>query len=395
MPRIIFINRVYWPSAEATAQILRDLTIGLAATGTSVIVITDTPIDPELQDNVPNLKVYRTGNRTQRKLGIVSKLLGYARFIDAAKITIKKILNPDDRVVAMTDPPMLGPKIGPTVRRSGGKIWHWSQDVYPEVALAIKPFGHLTNLMRILIPHRNREWAQSSGIVAIGSDMADCIAQTGISRTLISISPNWSPINLVPQSRINQRERWEIQPDKFLLTYSGNLGRAHTLNPLIDLVRLLQPNEQVETLIVGNGPQRATLIKLVSSQNLRRCHFKQSVPISELESSLAAADVHVITMRPDCVGTVWPSKFYGVISVSRPMIFIGPKTAEIAQLITHHQLGIAVEPTNLEAAQQFVERLCSDPSTYDAFCLRVGQFAHQQPGRIGAVQFWNGIVASS
>ena len=295
----------------------------------------------------------------------------------------------------MTDPPMLGPNIGPIVRRNGGKIWHWSQDVYPEVALAIKPFGPLTNLMQLLIPSRNREWAQSSGIVAIGSDMAGCIARAGIPRTHISITPNWSPINLVPQIRIDQRQQWDIKPDKFLLIYSGNLGRAHSLNPLIDLVRLLQPNEKVETLIVGNGPQRATLIKSVSSQNLRRCHFKQPVPISELESSLSAADIHIITMRPDCVGTIWPSKFFGVISVSRPMIFIGPATAEIAQLITRNQLGIAVEPTNLGTAKQFVEKLSSQPQTYEAFCLRVAQFAKKQPGRTGAVQFWNGIVASS
>ena len=394
MTRFIFINRVYWPSPEATAQLLRDLTHAIAATGTQVSVITDSPAVRGNPDDTPNLTVYRTGGSPHRKLGVAAKLAAYSKFIRAAKTVLKDLVTPGDVVVAMTDPPMLGAKIGPTVRQNGGLVWHWSQDVYPEVALAIKPFGPFTHLLRMLIPGRNREWARSSGIVAIGADMADRIASCGIPRAKISVSPNWAPIDSVPQTTTEPRQAWGIRPESFRLSYSGNLGRAHTLVPLVNLVRLLQPYPQVETLIVGEGPQKAQLKKSVAVQNLQRCTFHPPVPIAQLASSLAASHVQIITMRPDCVGTVWPSKFYGIIAVARPIIFIGPKSAEIAQLIQQNQLGIAVGPSDLTAAQKFVVDLLESPDRYAKICDQVNKFAQRQPGLPGAVQFWKNIVSA-
>jgi colanic acid biosynthesis glycosyl transferase WcaI len=395
MPLLIFINRVYWPSTEATAQLLRDLTVRLATTGTQVLVITDSPLPPECRDDIANLRVLRIGGSPNRKLGVLEKLLVYAKFTRAAKSILGEKISSGDVVVPMTDPPMLGPKIGPTVRNLGGKIWHWSQDVYPEVALAIKPFGPFTAALRMLLSTRNREWSKSCGIVAIGTDMADRIAACGIPRAKIFISPNWAPFDLVPQRQIDQRQQWGIPLESFLLTYSGNLGRAHTLTPLIELVRLLQPQREVETLIVGDGPQKSEMEELITSQKLLRCTFKLPVPIAELRSSLEAADVHVITMRPDCVGTVWPSKFYGIVAVARPIIFIGPKSAEIAQLITKHDLGISVEPDDLKEASRFVVRLAGDQNMHHEYCARVAAFGKIQPGLDGAVTFWNRIVRQS
>ena len=39
-PRVIFVNRFYWPEQPATAQLLTDLAESLAAAGLSVSVIT-------------------------------------------------------------------------------------------------------------------------------------------------------------------------------------------------------------------------------------------------------------------------------------------------------------------------------------------------------------------
>jgi colanic acid biosynthesis glycosyl transferase WcaI len=393
--RIVFINRVYWPSTEATAQILRDLTLGLAASGTSVLVITGTPLSDQEKDDCPNLTVHRLGTGNRRTLGILSKLRDYSRFTQSAKITVSQVVKPTDTVVAMTDPPMLGSDLGPTVRKAGGAMWHWSQDLYPEVALAIRPFGPLTIGLKLLLPRRNREWHQCTGIVAIGADMAEKIGSQGISEAKISVSQNWAPSGLAPTKHVYAETSPEAKPPSFILSYSGNLGRAHVLEPVLDLVKLLQAHPTIETRIIGNGPQKRSLVERVNRENLTRCVFLAPVPISELQASLAGAHLHLITMRPDCVGTVWPSKFYGIVAVARPMIFIGPQSAEIAQLITKHDLGISVEPDDLKEASRFVERLAGDQNVHHEYCARVAAFGKIQPGLDGAVTFWNRIVGQS
>lgn len=392
MPRIVFFNRVYWPSTEATAQLLRDLTLALSESGTEVMVVTGTPLEPSMEDNIPRLKVLRLGNQSGRHLNIFAKLRYYSQFAKSAQAVVAKYIEPSDTVVAMTDPPMIGTKIGPAVRNKRAKMWHWTQDVYPEAALAIKPFGPFTPLLRLLLGRRNQEWHEATGIVAIGEDMASKIKQSGVTPRKVRVSPNWAPANLIFGNPEKQRLRWGISTQSFVLAYSGNLGRAHVLDPVLDLAHQLQPYPSIESVIIGNGAQKAGLLHRARQQNLKRCTFLGPVSRSELGDSLVAADIHLITMRPDCLGTVWPSKFYGIVASSRPIIFIGPPAAEIAHLIASRGLGIAVTPDDLTPARDFVLRLQKNRLLHQAYCSRVEAFQSEMPGIPGATALWNGIV---
>jgi colanic acid biosynthesis glycosyl transferase WcaI len=44
---------------------------------------------------------------------------------------------------------------------------------------------------------------------------------------------------------------------------------------------------------------------------------------------LAAADVHLISLKADFAGYVLPSKLYGCLSSKRPILFVGPKCSDI------------------------------------------------------------------
>jgi colanic acid biosynthesis glycosyl transferase WcaI len=45
-------------------------------------------------------------------------------------------------------------------------------------------------------------------------------------------------------------------------------------------------------------------------------------------------------------GLIVPSKFYGVAAVGRPTIAIGDPKGEIAQLVTDHNCGVAIDSGN-------------------------------------------------
>jgi glycosyltransferase involved in cell wall biosynthesis len=249
--------------------------------------------------------------------------------------------------ILLTVSRLLGPAIGPIVRARGGNMWHWSQDLYPEVALAIAPLGLLSAVLGLLRPWRNQEWMKATGIVAIGTDMAERIHGNKAINSSVHVVPNWAPRGLEFHEACEQRAHWGLTDQTFIVAYAGNLGRAHVLTPLVSLAAACQTDENVRIVIVGRGAQRSHLEKLTSEQGLQNCTFLPPVARERLGACLAAADVHVITMRPDCVGTVWPSKFYGVVAAARPMVFIGPPEAEIAQIIRAHGLGVAVSPTEL------------------------------------------------
>ncbi|GAB5562297.1 MAG: glycosyltransferase family 4 protein [Synoicihabitans sp.] len=394
MTRIVFLNRVYWPSTEATAQLLRDVSVAIAQSGTKVVVVTGTKIDDTCDDQIPNLAVVRVGSNSARKLGVFAKLLSHSEFNRLAQDVIKAQVKSGDIVVAMTDPPMLGVKIGKIVREKKAEIWHWSQDVYPEVALAVQPFGRLSFLLKLLENTRNREWEDSTGLVAIGEDMADLMRSKGIERSKIQVCPNWAPDALSFGNLEAQRKKWNVPPRAFVVAYSGNLGRAHVLTPVIDLAEKLETSSEVRTLIIGQGAQRKRMQNRASEKKLSRCSFLEPAPRADLGQSLAAVDVHLITMRSDCVGAVWPSKFYGIVAAARPIVFVGPCHSEISNLITKHRLGISIRPSEIDTAEKFIVDLKTDRQSYEDYCSRVARFHSNLPGLKGATAFWNRIVAS-
>ena len=114
LPRVIFVNRVYWPSTAATAQLLADLTEGLAARDWPVHVIA-TGTEPGPRNGVI---IHRTGAGEQHG-GLLSRAFNYSRFNRRAIQLLAELARPGDVVVPLTDPPMLG-AAGSRVRPSNG-----------------------------------------------------------------------------------------------------------------------------------------------------------------------------------------------------------------------------------------------------------------------------------
>lgn len=397
MPRIFFVNRVYAPATEATAQLLGDLATGLAAAGEAVTVLTGTPSASGGSDGAEGqqdggVEVHRLTADRERRFGMVAKAVHYARFIIAVRRRLRALVRPGDVVVAMTDPPLLGPAIGGVVRSVGGRMWHWSQDVYPEVAVALRPAGPFSPLLGLFRPWRDREWRAAEGIVTIGTDMAALVGSRGIPTAAIKVQPNWAPAGLDFSATAIHRDRWGVGREEIVVAYSGNLGRAHTLRPLLELAALCRNETNLRFLIVGNGPQRSALVAEAKARGLSNLTFLPPVPRAELGSSLAAADVHIITMRPECAGTVWPSKFYGVVAAGRPILFLGPAAAEVFQIVRRESLGAAVEEADMDAALAFLLGLRRDPAVRAALTDRVRAFGQTLPGPDAAVAGWRAIL---
>lgn len=400
--RIFFVNRVYWPAEEATAQLLHDLVQHLHGPALHVTVVTGTPLATQPASTSPG---DATGPRVMRmsapppaagagrRTGVLAKARAYAEFLVQARRCLREQLKAGDIVVAMTDPPLLGSILDSLARRRGARMWHYMQDVYPEVALAIAPWGPLTAGLKLLQPWRDRSWCQAERIVTLGTDMAALIARRGVPANRISIVPNWAPAGLQFNQAERERASWGCPAETFTAIYSGNLGRAHDLQGLVDVIAQTQHAPQVQFRIIGEGAQKSALQARVTREKLGNCRFLAPVQRSRLGASLAAADLHFVTMRSSCVGTVWPSKFYGIVAAGKPLVFIGPAAAEIAGLITKHQLGLAVTPANADQAAAFVIQLAADRALHAAFCERVAAYAETMPKAVDAALAWRKLIA--
>src|SRR5262249_42534891 len=75
-----------------------------------------------------------------------------------------------------------------------------------------------------------------------------------------------------------------------------------------------------------------------------------------LQDRLAAADVHVVSLREEWTGAVVPSKFFGALAIGRPVIFCGSPQSAIAKWIQEYGVGWVLAPGQ---ATKVAVQLCS------------------------------------
>lgn len=383
---LIFLNRYFYPDHSATSQILGELTIRLAKQGRRVIVITSRQLynAPQIRlparetvDGIDIVRIRTTHFGRDRLLG---RAIDYATFYCAAAWTLWRMARRGDSVISMTDPPMLSLVAAPVCRLRRAKLINWLQDVFPEVAVTLGlTRGPLTRwCFRLLTKLRNLSLSAAAANVAVGVRMADRLARSGVARHRLCVIPNWadgSLIRPIPHADNPLRREWQLG-DAFVVGYSGNFGRAHEaetiLGAIVEIERqggdALKP--QVLWLFIGGGAQLDVLKRETDRLQLSSVRFQPYQPREALAFSLSAADVHLISLRPELEGLVVPSKFYGIAAAGRPSIFIGDTDGEIAATVRKHGCGVAVPMGDIAGLARAVTELASQADTCSAMGKR-------------------------
>ena len=343
LPRVIFANRVYWPSAAATAQLLTDLAEGLAARGWEVHVVA-AGTGP---DQCNGVTVHRTGGDAQHA-GLVSQARNYWQFLRRARFQTVLLARPGDVVVLMTDPPMLGAAVTGVATDRGAGVVHWIQDIYPEIVPA--HVGAIATLP--LIPFRrmrDQAWRAARCCVALGADMAQLVAARGVPAGRLALAPNRAPRELAAVPAVAaveaRRVAWGLA-DKFIVAYSGNLGRVHEFSAVLGAAERSKSRTDIVFLFIGRGPRFDEVRAAAQSRGLDNIRFLPPEPRENLAAALAAADAHLVTLKPAFARLVYPSKLAGVLAAGRPVLFVGPPDGEISRLLTAEQCGAAFAPAD-------------------------------------------------
>ena len=366
--RVFFLNRVYWPSTAATAQLLTDLAEGLAARGWEVHVIAA----GEVSTQHNGVNIHRTGGSEQHG-GLISRTVNYGRYRRQARRQLASLVQPGDVVVAMTDPPMLGAAVADLAVNRGASVIHWIQDIYPEIVTA--HFGFLTTLpMWPLRMRRDRSWRAASRCVTLGDDMAQMVAARGVPADRIALVPNWAPRELHAAATTDEvaarHAAWGLA-GKFIVAYSGNLGRVHEFAAVLDAAGRLQANKDIVFLFIGAGARFEEVRTTARLRGLDNLRLLPPEPRASLAAALSAADAQLVTLKPGFGQLVYPSKLAGVLAAGRPILFVGPVNGEIARLLEREKCGAAFVTTDGAGLADTIKAWQADPTR----CRQLGRHA--------------------
>ena len=347
--KIIFLNRYFYPDHSATSQLLSDLAFHMAKTGTPVYVITSrqTYDDPDSllpgKDSVQGVGVIRVWTTRFGRRSLPGRTLDYLTFYLSATWCLFALVKPGDVVVAKTDPPLISVVAAMVAKVRGAKLINWIQDLFPEVAgaLYVGGIGRLAGLLRSV---RNWSLRTASKNVVIGEGMAKKLAGEGIKPDAIQVIHNWADgraIQPVDRDKNDLSREWNLQ-DAFIVGYSGNIGRVHEFDTILDAAEQLRSAKNIVFLFIGGGAQRDRIEEEARRRGLENIVFKPYQPREQLALSLTVPDIHLISLQPSLEGLIVPSKFYGIAAAGRPTIFVGDQNGEIPRILRETGSGCTV-----------------------------------------------------
>jgi hypothetical protein len=90
-------------------------------------------------------------------------------------------------------------------------------------------------------------------------------------------------------------------------------------------------------------------------------------PLDQLSASLSAADAHVVVMGDAMLGLVHPCKIYNVLSVGAPVVYVGPATSHVTEImagLTPCQPWISVRHGAAEALVSQLKQLRTETAAF-------------------------------
>jgi glycosyltransferase involved in cell wall biosynthesis len=397
---LLFINQYYWPDHSSTAQHLTDLAESLAAEGHEVHVLCSKrgyrpggEAQP-VHETRRGVTIHRVGATSLGRRSLWRRYADYLSFYALAGI--KALTSPRfDAVVTLTTPPLIG-LLGTLLRRlRGSRHVVWSMDLHPDASLALGMMARRSPIVRLLAWLSDRVVRSADRVIVLGDYMADRITAKGVRPARVARIPVWSRRDEVyPLPRDGHPLRTELGlADKFVAMYSGNLGLAHRFDEMLEAARRLRHRDDIVFLFVGDGPRLAEVRAAKEAEALDNVRLLDYFPREQLHASLSAADVHLISMRPEMAGIVVPGKLYGAMASGRPALFVGPDHCETADAIRAASCGLSIRPGDAGALVAAIERLAADPDRCRAMGRRGRSAFLARYEREGCCAAWSRAIA--
>ena len=348
--RMLLLNQFFYPDSAATSQLLTDLARHLASEGHTVRIVCGSSFYANPDSAPPPLvQIVRTPDLAFKR-GLFGRILSYSSFLSGA--LYHGLLGPKpDLVLTLTTPPVLS-VIGSLLKTAkGARHFIWEMDLYPDIAVdldVLSPNSWFTRLMSAFLDNARR---RADGIIVLGECMRGRLVRRGIPGERIHVADNWA-------------DGAEIQPLPFpapeplRILYSGNLGLAHDVDTVRAAIHHFRSDNRFHFAFAGAGPRRKALEAFCRGN--ANVEFSGYRPRHELAGAFGACHIGLVTQKPATLGSVVPSKTYGLMAAGRPILYIGPREATPARIIERFRCGWQVDPGDAATLIALLEHLAAN-----------------------------------
>ena len=378
--KLLMYTNYFYPEVATIGQILTELAEGLTDTF-DVTVICEIPsyaqaIDEKYKtkrfyfEEYKGMKVIRVRVpevNKQSKVSRVKYILSY--FFDCIGATFKA--GKFDLVFTVTQPPILGGLLGVIGKMvTRGKLMYQIMDFNPEQTIAVNYAGNKM-VLGAMMWFDKLSCRFSDVVVTLGRDMQETLYKRFKNKNVPNnvVINNWiDETKVYPLEHSDERvaafrKQYGLE-GKFVIMTSGNIGLYYDFENLLKIMAMFKDEKDVVFAFVGDGLVKPKLQEYVEKHQLTNVVFAPFQKKEDLNYSLNAADVHIVTNALGVKGVSVPSKIYGILAVNKPIWGILEKGSEAWRIIKDSNCGILAEAANYEQIEETLRTVIAEKEKF-------------------------------
>ncbi|HRG10173.1 MAG TPA: glycosyltransferase [Cyclobacteriaceae bacterium] len=118
----------------------------------------------------------------------------------------------------------------------------------------------------------------------------------------------------------------------------------------------------VKFVIVGDGPEKDSLLRLAAARNLKNVLFQPNIEKTKIPSLIKACNAYIVPLKKlDLFKGAIPSKLFEPLALKRP-ILLGVDGEARQLFIEEGKAGLYFEPENADELADLIKQLVANPS---------------------------------
>ncbi|KPG92507.1 glycosyltransferase [Pseudomonas sp. RIT-PI-q] len=233
------------------------------------------------------------------------------------------------------------------------------QDMWPDTLQATGMFSN-QKLLKVVSSVCNWVYRHVDQLVVLSPGFKRLLIERGVPSNKIDVIYNWCAEDMVRATSTHLPAHF---PDasKFRILFAGNMGKAQSLETVIEAAQLLQEQtNQVALIFLGGGVEVSRLQALAKSTQLDNVFFLPAVPMGEVGVYLSSADALLVHLKKDPLFTITiPSKTQAYMAAGKPILMA--VDGDAADLVRDAGCGVVSESDNPRALADAILALMQIP----------------------------------
>lgn len=229
------------------------------------------------------------------------------------------------------------------------------RDIWPLSAIELGGYSEKNLFIKHLQWLEDYAYKKADKVLCVLEYAYKHMHKRGLNKEKFNYIPNGiSMTELEDIELLDKRIIDQIPKNKFIVGYTGSIGTANSLDIFIKVAKLLQIEDSIVFVIVGDGAEKETL--QVEAQQLNNVYFIDAIGKKQIQSMLKYFDVCYIGWNKQSLYRygISANKLFDYMYASKPILHAYSGEGDIVKIA---KAGISVEAQNPQAIARGIKQL--------------------------------------